>query len=142
MTAEEYLNQISRLDAQLKRNSQELKMLQENKDDYKGIDYSKIHIREKSVITDPMAEGVAIRLDIEEELQTTIEDIKRKRRAIILDIEQIKDVNTYTVIYDKYVSGYTLQEIANKQYRSESWAKQHNLKGKAFIQSIIDSRKS
>lgn len=139
MTAETYLSQIRLLERILEHKHDEIERLQD-KEDYRGVDYSQIRTKGKSSIIDSMAEGIAVKDELARELKKEFSAIFHKREEIIRDIEQIENVNTYSVIYAHYVNGYSLQDIADRESHSKSWAKLHREKGLAIIQGIIDSR--
>ena len=139
MTADTYLSQIKLLEILLERKRDKIERLQD-KDDYRGIDYSNIKIKGKSPIVDNMAEGIALKDELARELKQDYSRIFYKRETIIKNIEQIENVYTYSVIYDHYVNGLSLQDIAERESHSKNWAKLHREKGLAIIQDIIDIR--
>lgn len=140
MNAEKYLKQYQTFEASIQNKIELIRELQETKADYRGIRYDNIATKEKSPIVDAMAEGVADRLEREEILRCSIIRLMKKQQEVIDAVDDLDEVNEYIVIYDHYIKGYSLEQIAEKEGYSISWAKKQREKGLIDIQKIIDNR--
>ena len=80
-------------------------------------------------------------LDREAELQEDVIAFWKKRQEIIRTIEQLKTAE-YAVLYSTFVEGLGLQEVADQNDRSYTWAAQIKKKGLDSLQKILDERKN
>lgn len=137
MDAEEYLGQIKQLEYSIERREEEIEHFRDIAE-YKWIDYKNFHVKEKSAINDSMAETVTLIAGLEKDLQMEYIELLNKRREIIKAIEQIKNPDACSVIYNYYVKGITFQSIADMKDRSIRWVYTQRNKGLEIIQSLLD----
>jgi DNA-directed RNA polymerase specialized sigma24 family protein len=131
MTAEEYLDQIKKLDAIITNKSEEYRRLTELSE---GLGNFSVAERVQSTRNlQQIPNCIAKYIDLERE----IDDLKRKRAEIIKTIEQLPSIE-YKLIYKLYVKDFTLKEIAYDFDRSYEWVKKHKRKALRMVQSMID----
>lgn len=131
MTAEEYLDQIKKIDIMIVNKSRDYKRwveLASGMGDFsvtERVQTSRnLHKGENAIIS-----YVAIEQEINE--------LRGKRQAVIHTIERLPSAE-YKVIYKLYVEGYTLKEIAYHFHRSYEWAKKKKQRGLKLVQRMID----
>lgn len=87
-----------------------------------------------------MSSAIADAVDVENEYNARIAELRAKRHSIIQDIESLP-LNEYKVLHCIYVQGMTLQEAADDCKMSYSWAKGVNGQALKNINKILDERK-
>lgn len=129
--AEEYLDQIKKLDAIITNKTEEYKRLVELS---QGLgDFSVAERVQSTRNLQQIPNAIAKYIDIERE----IDELKKKRADIIRTIEQLPSVE-YKIIYKLYVKDFTLKEIAYEFDRSYEWVKKWKQKALRMVQSILD----
>lgn len=131
MTAEEYLDQIQKIDD----------IISNRREDYKrwveiasGLGDFSVSERVQSTRNLQKNQNAIISyVAIEKE----IDELNRKRDEIIRTIERLPS-GEYKVIYRIYVKGNSLKEIAYELRKSYEWAKQRKQRGLALVQQMID----
>jgi DNA-directed RNA polymerase specialized sigma subunit len=131
LRAEEYLDQIKKIDAVIINKSEEYRR-------WVGIasghgDFSVGERVQASRNLHQIPNAIAKYIDIERE----IDDLKQKRAEIIKTIEQLPSVE-YKIIYMLYVKDSTLKEIAFDFERSYEWVKKRRKNALRMVQNIID----
>lgn len=131
MRAEEYLDQIKKIDAIIINKSEDYRR-------WVGIasgngDFSVGERVQSSRNLHQIPNAIAKYIDIERE----IDDLKQKRAEIIKTIEQLPSVE-YKIIYMLYVKDSTLKEIAFDFERSYEWVKKRRKKALRMVQNILD----
>lgn len=131
MRAEEYLDQIKKIDAIITNKSEEYMRLVELS---QGLGNFSVSERVQSTRNlQQIPNAIAKYIDLERE----IDELKRKRAEIIKTIEQLPSVE-YKIIYNLYVKDFTLKEIAYDFGMSYEWVKKWKQKALRMIQNIID----
>ncbi len=133
MTAEEYLDQIQKIDD----------IISNKREDYKrwveiasGLgDFSVSERVQSSRNLQKNQNAIISYVAIEQE----IDELERKRQAVISTIERLPSAE-YKVIYKLYVKDYTLKEVAYSFKRSYEWAKKKKQRGLRLIQGMIDEK--
>lgn len=131
MRAVEYLDQIKKIDVMIKNKSEEYRRLV-NLASGQG-DFS---ILERVMATrDPqrIPEAIARYIDIERE----IKELNRKREEIIATVERLSTVE-YEIIYDLFVNGCTLKEVAYRHHRSYEWTIKKKRQALAHLEKILN----
>ena len=133
MTAEEYLEQIKKIDAMIGNKDEEYRRLV-------GLasglgDFSVAERVQSSKNLQQIPNAIAKYIDVERE----IEGLKRKRAEIIKTIERLPLVE-YKTIYILFVKDgdFTLKDIAWEFHKSYDWAKKKKRRALGLIQKIID----
>lgn len=134
MRAEEYLDQIKKIDAIITNKSEEYRRLVELAT---GLgDFSVTERVQTSRNLKQIPNAIAKYIDIERE----IDELKRKRAEIIKTIEQLPSIE-YKIIYKLYVKDYTRKEIAYEYKKSYEWVKTRRRRGLKLIQAMLDEQK-
>ena len=137
MTAEEYLEQIEKLDALIKNKLIEVER-------WRDVAFSiTAQVSGERVQTSgnqqKMAGAIAKYIDIEKEIDAAIDRLVDLRNEVVATIEQLEK-DEYEVLYILYVQGLTLTDVAEKMNYSYSWAAQTRKKALLNVQKIIDKR--
>lgn len=131
MTAEQYLNQIKKLDAMIRN---KLKDYDRWVEVAEGLGGASDGERVKSSRNlHRSADAIGNYVDIENEVQS----LKLERQAIIKTIEQLP-TDEYDVLYKLYVQYYSRKEVAYHYGRSLDWVKTRKAKGLKLIQAVLD----
>lgn len=131
MKAEEYLDQIKKIDSIIANKSEDYLRSVELAS---GLgNFSVAERVQSSRNLQQIPDAIAKYIDIERE----IEDLKRKRAEIIQTIERLPAVE-YKIIYKLYVKDFTLKEVAYHFDRSYDWVKKKKRKALNRIQIILD----
>jgi DNA-directed RNA polymerase specialized sigma subunit len=149
LRADEYLDQIAKIDAIVINKSEESKKLD---DEYKRLKalasgLGGFSVSERVQSTRDLqknAHMIIDYVDIEQEIKKImreIDELKRKRAEIIKNIERLPSAE-YKVIYALYVKDFTLKEVAYNCKKSYEWAKEKKRKGLTLIQTMIDAPNS
>ena len=133
MRAEEYLEQIKKLDMLISNKTRERKRWAEIAD---GMGSFSTDEKVKSTHNpQKTANAIITYCDIDRE----IAELERKRNAIIKTIERLPP-DEYTVIYENYVQLSTIQEIASLCDKSYEWVKKRKRRGLMLIQVMLDAK--
>jgi DNA-directed RNA polymerase specialized sigma subunit len=146
LRADEYLDQIAKIDAIVINKSEESKKLD---DEYKRLKalasgLGGFSVSERVQSTRDLqknAHMIIDYVDIEQEIKKImreIDELKRKRAEIIKNIERLPSAE-YKVIYALFVQDCTLKEVAYKCQKSYEWVKQKKARGLKLIQTMIDA---
>ena len=131
MRAEEYLDQVKKLDAIIENKEEEYSRLIELAS---GMGNFSVSERVQSSRDLHRSENtIAKYIDLEREINS----LKKRRSEIIKTIERLPSVEYY-IIYKIFVGDYTLKEIAYDYKRSYEWAKKKKRKALRLIQQMID----
>lgn len=132
MRAEEYLEQIKKLDMLISNKTRERKRWAEIAD---GMGSFSTDEKVKSTHNpQKTANAIITYCDIDRE----IAELERKRKSIIQTIEKLPP-DEYIVIYESYVQRSTIKEIASLCDKSYEWAKKRKQKGLILIQVMLDA---
>ena len=139
MTAKEYLEQIDKLDALIKN---KLIELEQWKSVAFGITAQMGGDRvQSSGDQQKMASAIAKYIDIEREIDASIDRLVDLRNEVISTIEQLKK-EEYELLHLVYVQQLSLRDAADKMSYSYSWATWAHGKALLNVQKIIDKRKN
>lgn len=78
-------------------------------------------------------------VEIEEEIYRCIDDMISTKKDVITVLEQL-NASEYDLLHKMYVQYFTLQEIAEINDKSISWAKTIHRRGIKNVQRILDRR--
>lgn len=137
MEAKSYLQQIEKLDSQIKKKLSEVEKL--------GLIATGTTMKfeservQSSGSKHSMENAICMKLDIESEVVEEVKKLFKLRQKIIHDIDQLP-INEYEVIYRKYVEYKELYEIACDVGKSYSWVTSVHSRGLANIQKQLNER--
>lgn len=131
MTAEQYLEQINKIDFIISRKRSEVRRLKQIADGGGGFSTSE-HVKSSS---NPhrMTDAVDRYIDIEREIEELI-----KKKQDVLAILQRLPGDEYKVIYLLFVEGYLLKELPSELKMSYSWCKLKRRTALERLQPIVD----
>ena len=134
MIAEEYLDQIKKIDAIIRNKSEDYRRWV---DLASGLgDFSVSERVQSSRNLQKNSNAIINYIAIEQE----IDELKRKRAEIIRTMEQLPSIE-YKILYKLYVEDYTRKEVAYLFHRSYEWVKKKRQRGLKLIQKMIDEQK-
>lgn len=112
MTAKEYLQQLRRLDVMIKQKISEKEELQRKAGSISAIDYSKEKIK-----AEPSGEAAFERItdrihSLEKEINDEIDCFVDKRHTIIKQIQRLKNVDHFDLLFKRYVQFKKFEQIA------------------------------
>lgn len=149
MRADEYLDQIAKIDAIVINKSEECKKLNDEFKRLKALasGLGGFSVSERVQSTRDLqknAHMIIDYVDLEKEIKKImreIDELKQKRAEIIKTIERLPSAE-YKVIYALYVKDFTRKEVAYHYKKSIEWVKQRKARGLKLIQAMIDEPKS
>lgn len=136
MRAEEYLDQIKKLDAIIINKSERYRQCVEQAS---GLgDFSVGERVQRTRNLQQIPDAIAKYIDLERE----IEDLKEKRAEIIKTIERLPFVE-YKTIYILFVKegNFTLKDIAWEFNMGYDWAKKRKAKALRMVQAMLDEKR-
>lgn len=138
MDAKEYLNQVKKLDLQIKN---KLIELQQWKDIALGITANMNGERvQSSGSQSKMADAIVKIVDAEAEVNALVDRLIDTKKEVIQTIEQLTSLLQYDVLHLHYIQFMTLQAIADKYGMSYDWAKQAHKRAVKNVQRIRDKK--
>ena len=135
LDAKEYLMQVEYLSCKIRGDRARVKQLRDAAESTTGI--ANTERVQSSGSGDPMGRAVGSYVDLEAEIRKD----EQKLREIIETINQLRGPEK-TVIYQYYVMGKFLYEIASDMQKSYSWVSKKHVKGIDGVQDILDSKKA
>ncbi len=133
MIAEKYLSRIEKIDAIISNKVKDYKRWVEIAEGLGDFSVSERVQSSKNLQKIPNAIGRYIDIDRE------IEALKRERLEIINTLEQLPNTE-YELLYQVYVKGYTLKEVADYFDRSYDWVKKRKRKALLMVQAVLDEK--
>lgn len=138
MDAKEYLNQVKKLDLQIKN---KLIERQQWMDMALGITSNMEGERvQSSGAKSKMADAVVKIVDMESEVDALVDRLIDTKKDVIQTIEQLTSPLQYDVLHLHYIQFMTLQAIADKYGMSYDWAKQAHKRAVKNVQRILDKK--
>lgn len=134
MIAEKYLSRIEKIDAIISNKVKDYKRWVEIAEGLGDFSVSERVQSSKNLQKIPDAIGRYIDIDRE------IEALKRERLEIINTLEQLPNTE-YELLYQVYVKGYTLKEVADYFDRSYDWVKKRKRKALLMVQDVLDGKR-
>lgn len=136
MTAEQYLEQIVKIDSMIVNKRKDYKRYKDIADGYGGG----LSVGDRVQTTRNLHRGsdaIVEYISIEQE----IKELERKRSGIIATLEKLPH-NEYKILYAIYVDGYKLKEIPYlfKPSMSYSWVKSKKAEGLKLVQDILNEK--
>lgn len=120
MDAKEFLNQVKKLDLQIKN---KLIEKQQWKDIALGITSNMDGERvQSSGRKTKMADAIDRCVDMEAEIDRLVDKLVDTKKEVIETIEQLESPTQYDVLHMIYIQGKTLQEVADSYGMSYDWA--------------------
>lgn len=120
MDAKEFLNQVKKLDLQIKN---KLIEKQQWKDIALGITSNMDGERvQSSGKKSKMAEAIDRCVDMEAEIDRLVDKLIDTKKEVIEVIEQLESPTQYDVLHMIYIQGKSLQEVADSYGMSYDWA--------------------
>lgn len=135
MRAEQYLDNVKKIDAMIKNKLRDYERWVEVADGLGGASLGERVQTSRNLHRGADAIGNYIDIDSE------IRELKQERQAIIQTIERLPSVE-YEVIYKLYVEDYSMKEIAYVKKKSYDWVKSKKRHGLMLIQSWLDAQTS
>lgn len=135
MTAEEYIQQIDRIDRLIANKTADVLKWRERAKSLGG--FSSGERVQESKDPHSVEEIISKYLDIEEEIKV----LAFQRQSIIKTIERLP-VDEYDVIYKFYVLKIPYKELVYDLSKSYTWLKEHRKSGLDHIQAILNKQKS
>ena len=90
---------------------------------------------------DRMSNASDNKIDVEKEIDETIEKLAHIQKDILSVIETLP-VNEYDVLHKCYIRGMTNVEIADLAGKESSWASANKFKGETKVQQILEAREA
>jgi DNA-directed RNA polymerase specialized sigma24 family protein len=138
LDAKEYLNQVKKLDLQIKN---KLIERQQWRDIALGITANMDTERvQSSGSQSKLADAIVKCVDIEAEIDSLIDKLIDTKKEVIQTIEQLTSPLQYDVLHLHYIQFMTLQEIADKYGMSYDWAKQAHKRAVKNVQKIRERK--
>jgi DNA-directed RNA polymerase specialized sigma24 family protein len=120
MEAKDFLNQVKKLDLQIKN---KLIEKQQWKDIALGITSNMDGERvQSSGRKTKMADAIDRCVDMEAEIDRLVDKLVDTKKEVIATIEQLDSPTQYDVLHMIYIQGKTLQEVADSYGMSYDWA--------------------
>lgn len=132
MTAEQYLEQIRKIDAIIINKRKDYKRWKDIADGYGGG----FSVSERVQTTRNLQRGsdaIIEYIGIEKE----IKELEQKRQGIIETLQQLP-CDEYKILYCIYVDGCMVKELPSRFRKSYDWAKKMKRKALDHVQQIID----
>lgn len=137
MKANEYLQQINKLDKMIQNKLIEIEQWKAIAGGVTG--QAEGERVQSSGTQQKMADAVCKYVMIEEEINADIDRLVYIKQDVIKTIEMLPTVE-YDVLHKIYIQGMEFDEVAGMQNKSRSWVKKNHGKGLAHVQAIIDER--
>lgn len=138
MDAKEYLNQVKKLDLQIKN---KLIERQQWMDMALGISANVEGEKvQSSGSQSKMADAIVKCVDMEAEIDSLVDRLIDTKKEVIQTIEQLASPLQYDVLHLHYIQFMTLQAIADKYGMSYDWAKQAHKRAVKNVQRIRDKK--
>ena len=135
MTAEQYLNQIKKLDTMIRNRLKDYHRWVELAE---GIGGASVGDRVQATRNlHKGADAIGNYIDIENEIHA----LKAERQAIIKTIEQLPTTE-YDLLYQHYVNDCTMKELAYHFDKSHEWVKVKRREALKHLQSVLDAQTS
>ena len=112
MSPKTYLNQIKRLEESIDQKIAELTDLRLDAQTVRGLNYDSDHIQTSANKDAPYARTLERIDDLRRQTAQQIEELSRARSAIIGQVQGIQDARYASLLYKRYVTGATLDQIA------------------------------
>ena len=116
MTTKNYLSQIDRWDKMIQNKLSEicrLRAMATSTSSYNDSERVQTPIK-----VDKLSDIVTTIVNLENETNQLANDLVKKRKYIIQQIDSIKDVDYYNILAMRYINGATFEEIANNTHWS------------------------
>ena len=133
MQAEQYLDQIKKLDSMIKNRIRDHARWLEIAESYGGAAVGERVQTSRNLHRG--SDAIDKYIDIEQE----IERLKEERLSIIRTIEKLP-ADEYEVIYKLYVQDYSIKEIAYQRRKSYRWVRYRKEDGLKILQEILDRK--
>jgi len=138
--AKEYLLQLQWLDNAIKQKNEELKDLQRQVKGIKGIDYSKERVQSSPSAEAPFENPVSRIIDLEAEINNEIMAFVSKKHKIINQIQDLKNNDYSSLLYDRYVKYKSLERICVDMNFSYDYIRHmHGYALKDFENKVLNS---
>lgn len=140
MDAKEFLNQVKKLDLQIKN---KLIEKQQWKDIALGITSNMDGDRvQSSGRKTKMADAIDKCVDMEAEIDRLVDKLIDTKKEVIQTIEELASPLQYDVLHCHYIQFLSYQEIADKYGKDYEWVKQAHKRGIRNVRMILDRGKS
>ena len=138
LDAKEYLNQVKKLDLQIKN---KLIERQQWMDMALGISANMEGEKvQSSGSQSKMADAIVKCVDMEAEIDSLVDRLIDTKKEVIQTIEQLTSPLQYDVLHLHYIQFMTLQAIADKYGMSYDWAKQAHKRAVKNVQRIREKK--
>lgn len=140
MTAKQYLSQLRKLNLSIEQNRLELERLREDSRSIKATDYGSVAVSHSSGNEASYAAAVERLIDLEAKVSVRIAMLAALRNKIILEISEMSNPRFSDLLYQRYVEGRSLEQIAVKMAYSYSRVKHmHGIALQAFQKEVLDN---
>lgn len=139
MDAKEYLNQVKKLDLQIRN-----KMIEKQqwKDIALGITANMDGERvQSSGAKSKMADAINKCVDMEAEIDSLVDKLIDTKKEVIQTIERLDSPTEYDILHKRYIQFMSLQEIADHYNRDYGWVTTTHGRALKGVQQILSKKK-
>ncbi len=141
MTPKQYLRQLERINIIINQKQLQLDELRVIGSGFKAIDYAADRVQTSP--TDRMAEVMARWVDMESEINETIDRYVDTKNRIINEIHRLQDTRYISILYKRYVEFKPLVTVAYELSYDYKWTcKLHGDALQAFDHAILRTRQN
>ena len=139
MEAKEYLNQVKKLDLQIRN---KLIEKQQWKDIALGITANMDGERvQSSGAKSKMADAINKCVDMEAEIDMLVDKLIDTKKDVIQVLETVNNPTWYDLLHRKYIQDKNYLDIADDFNKSYDWVKVNHKRAVRVVQRILDERK-
>lgn len=139
MDAKEYLNQVKKLDLQIRN---KLIEKQQWKDIALGITANMDGERvQSSGAKSKMADAINKCVDMEAEIDMLVDKLIDTKKDVIQVLETVNNPTWYDLLHRKYIQDKNYLDIADDFNKSYDWVKVNHKRAVRVVQRILDERK-
>lgn len=137
MNAKEFLQQVRKLDKLIENKLAEVQRWKEIANNT-TVNMSGERVQ-SSGSHDTIANAICTYVDLEREINQSIDELIDKKKDIISVIEQLSATH-YDILHKLYVQNYTLQDVASLYQRDYGWATTTHGRALKYVQTILNKR--
>lgn len=140
MEAKEYLNQVKKLDLQIRN---KLIEKQQWKDIALGITANMDGERvQSSGGKSKMSDAIEKCVDMEAEIDRLVDELIDTKKDVIQVLENVNNPTWYDLLHRKYIQYKSYDDIAEDLNKSYDWVKVNHKRAIRVVQKILDERKA
>lgn len=138
MKAKDFVRRIKEIDTTMRIKNEELLRLREKAGGVGGYMDGE-RVQSTRTISDKMADEVVRYIDLRDEMVAENFKLAKERHMIVNTLGELEPVE-YDVLYSKYASGATFDDIADRYGKSYRWAVAKHGAALKNLQKIIDGK--